>query len=66
MLVGFCFWEDFPSQYPESFEALKETHLPLFVHTVNDKAVMQQFIEEGIDGIYTDVVNKEDQYTEGD
>jgi glycerophosphoryl diester phosphodiesterase len=66
MLVGFCFWDDFPSQYPESFEALKETHLPLFVHTVNDRAAMRELIEEGIDGIYTDVVNKEDQYTEGD
>lgn len=66
MLVGFCFWDDFVSQYPESFEALKQTKVPLFVHTVNDTAGMQKFIEEGIDGIYTDVVNKEDQYTEGD
>ena len=65
-LVGFCFWDGFAEQFPESYEVLKESKLPLFVHTVNDKDAMKKFIEEGINGIYTDVVNKEDQYTEGE
>ena len=65
-LVGFCFWTDFSEQLPESYAALKETKLPLFVHTVNDTEEMRSFIEMGISGIYTDVVNKEDQYFQGD
>lgn len=60
--VGICFWADFPEQYPESFEALKETGLPLLVHTVNDKEEMKKFFDIGISAIYTDVVNKEDQF----
>ena len=61
-LTGITFWEDFPEQYPESFDALLGSGLPLFVHTVNDRDRMKTFIDMGISGIYTDVVNKEEQY----
>ena len=61
-LVGVTFWTDYPSQYEESFGVLAASGLPLFVHTVNDSEEMKAFIDMGIDGIYTDVVNKEDQY----
>ncbi len=62
MLVGFCFWDEFIEQFPESFEALKETGVPLFVHTINEKDAMEKYLESGVDGIYTDVVNKEELY----
>ena len=61
-LTGVTFWMEYPTQYEESFRVLKESRLPLFVHTVNDRDTMKSFIDMGIDGIYTDVVNKEDQY----
>ena len=65
-LIGVCFWADFEESYPESFEALKATGLPLFVHTINDREQMQKFLDLGVTGIYTDVANKEDQVTEGE
>ena len=61
-LVGFCFWDGFETQYPESFEVLKNTHLPLFVHTINTAEDMKRVLDMGAAGIYTDVVDKEDQY----
>ena len=61
-LVGVTFWMDYPDSYADGFEVLKQSGLPLFVHTVNDKEQMKSFIDRGIDGIYTDVVNKEEQY----
>ena len=61
-LSGVTFWTDFVTQRSESFEALKECQIPLFVHTVNDKDEMKKYIDLGITGIYTDVVEKEEQY----
>ena len=61
-LCAVTFWADFPSQRTESFEALKECGVPLFVHTINDPEEMRSFIDLGVSGIYTDVVNKEEQY----
>ena len=61
-LVGVTFWMDYPESFTESFEVLRQSGLPLFVHTVNDKEQMESYIDMGIDGIYTDVVNKEDQF----
>lgn len=61
-LVGVTFWMEYPDNYADGFEVLKQSGLPLFVHTVNDKDQMKSFIDRGIDGCYTDVVNKEDQY----
>lgn len=61
-LVGVTFWMDYPESFPESYEILRQSGLPLFVHTVNDKDQMKSYIDMGIDGIYTDVVNKEEQY----
>ena len=61
-LCAVTFWADFPSQRTESFEALKECGIPLFVHTINDPKEMKSFIDLGISGIYTDVVNKEERY----
>ena len=60
-LCGVTFWADFPNQRTESFEALKECGVPLFVHTINDPKEMRSFIDLGISGIYTDVVNKEER-----
>ena len=61
-LSGVTFWTDFPTSYVESFEVLKSCGIPLFVHTVNDKESMKSYIDMGITGVYTDVVNKEEQY----
>ena len=60
-LCGVTFWAVFPNQRTESFEALKECGVPLFVHTINDPKEMRSFIDLGISGIYTDVVNKEER-----
>lgn len=61
-LIGVTFWSDYPSTNDDGFAMLKETKIPLFIHTINDKADMRRYIEMGISGIYTDVVNKEEQY----
>lgn len=61
-LIGVTFWEDFPSTKDDGFAMLKQMNIPLFIHTVNEKADMKRYIEMGISGIYTDVVNKEEQY----
>lgn len=61
-LVGVTFWMEYPDNYADSYAVLEQSGLPLFVHTVNDRNEMKSFIDMGIDGIYTDVVNKEDQY----
>ncbi len=65
-LTGICFWDDFCDEFPESFEVLKESHLPLFVHTINDKEDMRAYFDRGISAVYTDVVNREDRLTEGE
>lgn len=61
-LVGVTFWMEYPDSNADSYRVLEQSGLPLFVHTVNDRNEMKSFIDMGIDGIYTDVVNKEDQY----
>jgi glycerophosphoryl diester phosphodiesterase len=61
-LSGITFWTDFPTQYAESFEMLKGSGIPLFVHTVNEEDEMKKFIDMGITGLYTDVTDKEKQY----
>ncbi len=65
-LIGVCFWATFEESYAESFETLKSTGLPLFVHTVNDRDEMKKYFDMGVTGIYTDIANKEDQVTEGE
>ena len=65
-LIGVCFWATFEESYPESFETLRSTGLPLFVHTINDREEMKKYLEMGVTGIYTDIADKEDQVTEGE
>ena len=61
-LSGITFWTDFPTSYAESFEVLKGSGIPLFAHTVNEEKEMKKFIDMGVTGLYTDVVDKEKQY----
>ena len=61
-LTGVTFWETFPEERQEAFETLKRLHVPLFVHTINDRDEMERFIGMGITGIYTDMVNASDRY----
>lgn len=61
-LTAVTFWEDYPTQYTDAFEELKTCGIPLCVHTVNDPDRMKSYIDMGIAGIYTDVVNPEDRY----
>lgn len=41
----------------EYIETMKLAEVPLFIHTVNDKALQQKYFDMGIDGIYTDNTN---------
>ena len=61
-LAGVTFWEDFPTAYPDSFDMLTATGVPMFVHTINDKEQMKFYSAFGISGIYTDVTDKGEQY----
>ncbi len=61
-LTGVTFWETFPDERTEAFETLKSLHVPLFVHTINDRDEMKRFIGMGITGIYTDMVNASERY----
>ncbi len=61
-LTGITFWAEYPDQYSETFEALKELGIPLFVHTINDKEDMKKYIDIGVSGIYTDVPEKGERY----
>lgn len=61
-LTGVTFWAEYPDQYSETFEALKELKVPLLIHTINDKGEMEKYLKMGISGIYTDVVNEGERY----
>ncbi len=60
-LLAVTFWEDYPKQYEETFNALKETKVPLFAHTVNDRESMRRLLDQGVTGLYTDVVDREER-----
>lgn len=61
-LTGLTFWAEYPDQYSDTFEALKETKVPLLVHTINDRNDMKKYIDMGISGIYTDLVDEGERY----
>ena len=61
-LSAVTFWTGFVREYTDSFEALKESGIPLFVHTIDDREEMKKYLDLGITGIYTDVVDKEERY----
>ena len=61
-LSGVTFWEDFPNAYPDSFDVVASMGTPMLVHTLNDTDKMKMYAEAGVTGIYTDVVDKGEQY----
>ena len=60
-LTAVTFWDEFQTQYEDAFVKLKETKVPLFVHTVNDKERMRELFDMGITGIYTDVTDSQER-----
>lgn len=54
-LVAFTFWESY-LEYTYFWEAMKETKVPIFVHTVNDENRIRDCLNLGANGVYTDLV----------
>lgn len=56
-IVGFTFWADWAEG--DFLESMLQTEVPLFVHTLNDRISIQDYINAGISGIYTDLTDVE-------
>jgi len=54
-IIGFAFW-NFWADNSTFLSALKETNVPLFIHTVNDTDLQKKYFDIGITAIYTDNV----------
>lgn len=61
-LVGVTVWKEMPEDYPDRFEALSASKIPICVHTVNDADEMKKYFDMGISAIYTDVTDKDARY----
>lgn len=55
-LVGFTFWYYWADD-PEFLNAMKETNIPLFVHTINDREKRESYFQLGIKATYTAIVS---------
>ncbi|WP_026665955.1 glycerophosphodiester phosphodiesterase family protein [Butyrivibrio sp. FC2001] len=62
-LIGFTFHSDLASDSDFVYTMLK-TKTPMFVHTVNDDFLIDEFLNMGISGIYTDRTNLVTKATE--
>ncbi|WP_029321534.1 glycerophosphodiester phosphodiesterase family protein [Butyrivibrio sp. AE3004] len=58
-ILGFTFHDSLTND-EEFMKTMKETGLPLFIHTINDDKEMENYLQKGISGIYTDRVDKAD------
>ncbi len=57
-LIGFTFAYEL-CNVPGYVDGMKKAGIPLYVHTVNDPAEAQKYLDMGIYGIYTDVMTAE-------
>lgn len=58
-LVGFTFWY-YWADNSEFLNAMKETNVPIYVHTINDKEKRESYFPKGITATYTALTSNKD------
>lgn len=59
-LIGYAFSYELCEEVDRYVENMKKAGVPLFVHTVNDPDEQRRYFAMGIDGVYTDIADIED------